>query len=143
MSYAKLAANVGFNAFKALIKGGGRMMGYGGRGAELFGTSAFGRSMQQMGRGMRKVGLGMQRGGSLMGGLGVAGTGASSPLAAGRAGRMLMSQGMSDIAGAGRGMWNWASGGTMGQRAARLGAGYLGVRSAADFLNPWGLGWGD
>jgi len=142
MSYARIAANVGFNAFKALIRGGGRLAGYGGRGAELFGTSAFGRSMQHFGRGLRKMGMGMQRGGSLMGGMGVAGTGASTPIA-GRAGRLLMSQGMRDIGAGGRELWGWASGGTIGQRAARLGAGYLGVRATADFLNPWGLGWGD
>ena len=141
MSYARMAANVGFNAFKALAKAGGKVMGYGGRGAELFGTSAFGRSMQQIGAGLHQMGKGMSRGGSLYGGRTLLGSGASTALT--DPGRNLMRMGMGNIRAGGAGMWNWASQGTIGQRAARLGTGYMAGRTVADFLNPWGIGFGD
>lgn len=81
----------------------------------------------------------------MMPGLGLRGSGASSSLAAGRAGRRLTGMGISNIRGAGRGFAEWGAGAgtTMGQRAARLGGGYAAVRGGADFINPWGLGWGD
>ena len=141
----RLAANMAVNAMKVLTKAGGRMAGYGGRGAELMGAGGFGKSMQQLGVGLGQTIQGLKRGGSMMPGLGLRGSGASSSLAAGRAGRRLMSSGMQNIRGAGRGFAEWGAGAgtTMGQRAARLGGGYAAVRGGADFINPWGLGWGD
>lgn len=52
-----------------------------------------------------------------------------------------------NLQGAGRNLSTWArAGGNRGRQAARLGgaaAAPLGLAAGADFLNPWGLGWGD
>lgn len=141
----RLAANMAVNAFKAITRTGRAVAGYGGAGAELMGAGGFGKSMQQFGVGVGQTIQGLKRGASFMPGVGLRGSGASSSLAAGRAGRRLTSMGMENIRGAGRGFAEWGAGAgtTMGQRAARLGGGYVAGRSAADFMNPWGLGWGD
>ncbi len=58
-------------------------------------------------------------------------------------------EGSQQILGAGRrlGGWATASGFQGGRRAgaiaARMGGAGLGAGATADFLNPWGLGWGD
>ncbi len=58
-------------------------------------------------------------------------------------------EGSQQILGAGRrlGGWATASGFQGGKRAgaigARMGGAGFGAGATADFLNPWGLGWGD
>ena len=138
----RLAANMAVNAMKVLTKAGGRVAGYGGRGAEMMGTAGLGRSIERLGMGAGNFIQGLSQGGSMgFGSRAFSGTGARTMLNA--PGRGLMAQGARDIRAGGAGMWNWAAGGSMGQRAARLGGGYAAGRGAADFMTPWGLGWGD
>lgn len=141
----RLAANMAVNAMKALTKFGGKMAGYGGRGAEMMGTAGFGGSLERLGMGAGNFIQGLRQGGGrgMFGSRALAGSGAKTMLNA--PGRGLMTQGVRDIRAGGRGMMNWAAGPntTMGQRAARLGGGYVAGRAGTDFINPWGLGWGD
>lgn len=141
----RLMANMAINAFKAITRAGAAVAGYGGPGAELMGAGGFGRGMQRFGMGAQSFIQGLRQGGGrgMFAGRSLVGTGARTSLM--DPGRGLMAQGVRDIRAGGQGMWNWAAGPntTLGQRAARLGGGYAAGRTAADFLNPWGLGWGD
>jgi hypothetical protein len=139
-----LISNMAVNAMRVMAKFGGKMAGYGGRGAELMGSGGFGRSVQKLGLGAGNFIQGLKQGGTMgFGAGGLRGTGARTMLNA--PGRGLMAQGMRDIRAGGRGLAEWGAGAntTLGQRATRLGGGYVGARAGADFLNPWGIGWGD
>jgi len=58
--------------------------------------------------------------------------------------------GMNQYVGGSRQLGAWAAGGfvgggagRVGRSAARIGGVAFGAGATADFLNPWGLGWGD
>lgn len=104
--FAKMAANMGFNSFRALAST------VGGAG-----------QLRNAGRLFMKGGRAMGRG------------------AAGRG------KGYIGMAGRQMAEWGGAAGFSGARRGAiagaRIGGATLGAGAAADFLNPWGLGWGD
>lgn len=104
--FAKMAANLGFNSFRALA--------------------------------------------SSVGGMGQLRTAGKAYMHAGRAfgaGRQGAGRAWLGLAGRTAVRWGGAAGNTGARRgaisAARIGGATLGAGAAADFLNPWGLGWGD
>ena len=120
--HTTLRSNEGYNSFSAIM------------GGKRFSASA-----RMIGRGAKETYRGAQEAGGMMQ------AGMRGP-AVGRAadpGLAMMGKGF-------KGMGSWISGagsGTTGLKragviAARAGAPVTGL-AAADFLNPWGLGWGD
>ena len=147
--FGRLAANAAPNAIRILknIMGTGTLrqaaMGFGSAWKAAGGM----RGIRGMGQGLRMAG----RAGYTMGGVagaGIATAGAARGMGAGLMANPRFSMGMRMGFGS-IGKWAMGSpptigarlpvGQVMGRGAARVG----GAVAAADFLNPWGLGWGD
>ena len=135
--FGALRANAAFNAIRGVAGFGTlRQAGMGFRSAYKAAGGA--RGIGRMGAGLSAVGIGATKAGDFRAGVGtVMGVGKALGARTPRMG-MGMRMGVGSIG-------KWATGGgytgarRVGVAAARVG----GAGAAADFMNPWGLGWGD
>lgn len=120
--FARMLANQGFGRIMGLRRFGAAARGIGRGAKSAYGGAVGAGKMYQAGMRGPAIGYGMEGGMRQMG------------------------QGF-------RRMGRWATGGGYGRGAGRvgaaaarmggLGAGAVGAGAAMDFMNPWGLGWGD
>lgn len=121
--FSRLLANKGLNAFMGLKRFGAAARGIGRGAASTFRGARNAGAMYQAGMRGPAIGMGMAGGMRQMG-----------------AGFRSMGRWAT---GAGAGVTGMRRAGVAAGRIGALGAGAIGAGAAADFMNPWGLGWGD